>query len=317
MRAVTAAVLVLALAPFLQACAYVEGCSREGSPEFSATEEQITRNDVVADLGEPIETFKSEDGRVDIYEYDQFCGGLFIAGVLPIPVYLDLPDQMLTVEYGPDGSFLTAEVWPDAETQEEAITSYERRAEHRVRAEARELAKRFNDLGPLKELAEQGDRDTAFELAKNFDEPKFIRALAEQGDRDAAFVLAKRFNDLGPLKELAEQGDVQAIFNLYEQAIYRKGPSTEALKWLCEAASAGDARAQSKLAYLHRPWGENEEYGIEENNRIAYMWYTLAAASGADTLGARSIVAEEMTAEEEAEALEMVRDWKPVQCPGP
>jgi hypothetical protein len=31
------------------------GCSREEAPEFSAAEEQITRNDVVAVLGEPIE----------------------------------------------------------------------------------------------------------------------------------------------------------------------------------------------------------------------------------------------------------------------
>ncbi len=75
--------------------------------------------------------------------------------------------------------------------------------------------------------------------------------------------------------------------------------------------------AQRSLAYLHRLWGVKEGYGIKENKRVAYMWYTLAAASGVDTLGSRSIVAEEMTTEEEAEALEMVRDWKPGQCPAP
>ncbi len=85
MKAVTTVVLVLALAPFLQACFYVAGCTREEAPEFSAAEGQITRNDVVADLGEPIETFESEDGRrVDIYEYDQFCGVILITP-LPIP----------------------------------------------------------------------------------------------------------------------------------------------------------------------------------------------------------------------------------------
>ena len=71
MRAVATAVLVLALAPFLHACAYEPlGCDREEVPEFFATDEQITRNDVVAVLGEPIETFEREDRRVDVYEYD-------------------------------------------------------------------------------------------------------------------------------------------------------------------------------------------------------------------------------------------------------
>ncbi len=128
MRAVTTAVLVLAVAPFLKACpAPLVGCEREEAPEFTVTEEQITRNDVVAVLGEPIETIKSEDRRVDVYEYDKHCSGLF--WLLPIPYPLPIfreTDQMLTVEYGPDGSFLSAQVWPDAETPEEVIAPYER-----------------------------------------------------------------------------------------------------------------------------------------------------------------------------------------------
>ena len=142
MRAAATAVLVLALAPFLQACLYAEGCSREEAPEFSAAEEQITRKDVVADLGEPIKTIKSEDGhRVDVYEYDQSCG--FVELPLPILFPLPSPDQMLTVEYGPDGSFLTAQVWPNAATPEAAIMSHERRvkidAERRVKLEGCDL----------------------------------------------------------------------------------------------------------------------------------------------------------------------------------
>ena len=120
MRAVTTAVLVLALGPFLQACFYVAGCNREEAPEFSATDEQITRNDVVTVLGEPIETIKSEDRRVDVYEYDGHCAGLAALG-LPFPFFYGT-DQMLTVEYGPDGSFLTARRWPDAETRSALAT---------------------------------------------------------------------------------------------------------------------------------------------------------------------------------------------------
>ena len=65
----------------------------------------------IAVLGEPIETIKSDDGRVDVYEYDGHCGGLF--WILPIPYPLPVffgTDQMLIVVYGPEGSFLNAQV---------------------------------------------------------------------------------------------------------------------------------------------------------------------------------------------------------------
>jgi hypothetical protein len=132
MRAVTTAVLILALALFLQACA-VPGevkCSRKGVPTFSAPEEQITRNNVVAELGEPIKTIKNEDGhRIDIYDYDQFCTSFMIPlpAPIPLPDHLSFPDQMLTVEYGPDSSFLTVKVWRGVETPEYIVEFYEGR----------------------------------------------------------------------------------------------------------------------------------------------------------------------------------------------
>jgi hypothetical protein len=132
MRAVTSAALFLPLALFLQACGVGTGsvtCSHEGTPTFSAPEEQITRNDVVAELGEPIDTIESEDGhRVDIYEYDKFCTGiLWIFVPLPLPGHLSFPDQMLTAEYGPDSSFLTVKVWRGVETPEYIVEFYEGR----------------------------------------------------------------------------------------------------------------------------------------------------------------------------------------------
>ena len=131
MRIAATVVLVLALAPFLQACGPGPGgCSREEAPEFSATEEQITRSDVVAVVGEPDETIEIEDGRVDVYEYDRFCAGIIFL-VLPLPLAL-VKDQLLTVEYGPDGSFLTAQVWPDTETPEDIKRFFKLASERRV-----------------------------------------------------------------------------------------------------------------------------------------------------------------------------------------
>jgi hypothetical protein len=141
MRAVTMAVSVLALALVLQGCT-AGGCSREEAPEFSAAHEHITRDYVVAELGEPIETFESEDGRrIDIYHYDKFCGGIIV--LVPVVAF---PSQMLTVEYGPDGSFLTTQVWPDAETPKEIITAYQREAERRARKAELPIALEACDL---------------------------------------------------------------------------------------------------------------------------------------------------------------------------
>ncbi len=189
MRAVTTAVLVLAVAPFLKACpAPLVGCEREEAPEFTVTEEQITRNDVVAVLGEPIETIKSEDRRVDVYEYDGHCSGL--VWLLPIPYPLPIfreTDQMLTVEYGPDGSFLTAQVWPDAETPEEVIELYERLAERRVACNL-----------PVSE-AIQLDVTTQWELShlcREFGDevpPKWRCLAAHGGQAEAQFSLGGRY----------------------------------------------------------------------------------------------------------------------------
>ena len=121
MSKVATVVSVLALAAVVQSCPGGSDCSREDVPEFSKITEEITRVDVVAVLGEPIETMKIDDRRVDIYEYDGHCSGLnWLFGTFPLPLYYGT-DQ---IEYGPDGSFLTAKVWPDTETADEVIEAY-------------------------------------------------------------------------------------------------------------------------------------------------------------------------------------------------
>ena len=46
-------------------------------------------------------------------------------GILPLPL-AGVGDQLLTVEYGQDGLFVAANVWPGVETPEEVIEFYER-----------------------------------------------------------------------------------------------------------------------------------------------------------------------------------------------
>jgi len=91
----------------------------------------------------------------------------------------------------------------------------------------------------------------------------------------------------------------------------------DALKQLCEAANEGQGKAQRKLALMHRSWNTYTDNTIVADNRVAYMWYTLAAVNGEDTVDSRSITAEDMTDEELTEAQEMARSWRPGQCPRP
>ena len=182
-----------------------------------------------------------------------------------------------------------------------------------------ELAREFGDSGPLRALAERGDSEAAIEVARRYDDQSFLRIAAERGDVVAAIAMAREFDDPRPLKTLVEQQDhtplteieVEGAYQYYQIAILEEGLSPDAIQSLCQAANAGHAKAMEKLAHLHRPWGDNEHV-LQENDRVAYMWYTLAGV-----FDSRRTVAEEMTSEEIAEAKQMARDWKPGQCPSP
>ena len=224
-------------------------------------------------------------------------------------------------------------------------------AEQGERGAAMELAQRYNNPQFIRTLAEKGDRNAAFELAIDFRELQPLRkwagqdvvaagilagdygemdplrGLAEGGDTVAAMVLMRRFDDPGPLRALARQGDNQAVtalaeieteraFHTYESITIENGPGTEALKWLCKAANAGHAKAWRNLGHAHRSWSENK-LGIQENNRVAFMWYRLATVGGANIGNYVRLLAREMTTAEISAAEQMARDWKPGQCPAP
>ena len=99
-------------------------CSREQPPHSLRNEGDITRQVVIAELGDPLESIEYESYRVDMYEYDQLCSG-FVVLIWPIPL-IGLPDQMLTVEYDSDGALSAARVLPTAVTTDDLVALYER-----------------------------------------------------------------------------------------------------------------------------------------------------------------------------------------------
>ena len=59
-------------------------------------------------------------------------------------------------------------------------------------------------------------------------------------------------------------------------------------------------------------------FGLQADARVAYMWYTLASQNGiADATSFRGAASAQMNHEEIRQAEQMVRDWKPGQCPSP
>ncbi len=161
MRAVTTTILILL---FVQGCVFPVGyCTRSEAPEV--TQEQSTRDDVVAVLGEPYATTEAQGHSIDVYDYDGFCAGAWFVGI-PIPQWRDKPG-VLVVEYL-DDTLVWAALWFDT-TPGRVVARYERRAERLVSLEKGALA---------------GDRKAMNSYAHALDDPKkawvwFCRAANE------------------------------------------------------------------------------------------------------------------------------------------
>lgn len=134
---------------------------------------------------------------------------------------------------------------------------------------------------------------------------------------------------LKTLLDKASQGNPDAQYNVF---LIMKDEYTEpavAWGWLCKAADQGYKKAQEEVGYWHnktnweraRPLFERlwlRKAGIQADNRVAYMWYNIAANGDPDRLRTISdLFSGKLSEEEIAEADDMIRNWKPGQCPTP
>jgi TPR repeat protein len=90
-------------------------------------------------------------------------------------------------------------------------------------------------------------------------------------------------------------------------AAYERGEYATALRLFQPLANEGNARAQFGLGVMY-----NNGRGVAQDYVRAHMWFNLSASRG-DTEAAenRSIVENEMTLEQIAEAQKLARQWKP------
>ena len=277
-----------------------------------------TKAEVIEILGEP----EWEDPRDrSLYYSGEVAGSLLGCVVMD-------PDNPVITGL-PACYFRPAQDWwiKVALNENDVVTSVETKMEEEAEAAIREIK-----IEELYLKAEAGDRAAALVLASEFDDITFLGELAQEGDIEFAIWLANR-GDIEPLRKIAEQDIARAQWTMY--FLLQEDPKrvAEAVGWLCRAAARNHKYAQVRLGYVNREtvWRDwldrpSTTYGIAlawlhskgfmPDNRVAYMWYTLAEANGEQYARyALDSLTTHMTSEEILQAEQMVRDWKPGDCP--
>lgn len=155
-----------------------------------------------------------------------------------------------------------------------------------------------------------------------------IRRKAYDNDVDSALDLARLYHELDPLIRIANRSNSVDSSELFIRSTLPLYDIPEATRWLCSASNEHVGKAQLKLGFWHLPdiWEAMEadeqaalrSAGLQANARVAYMWYTLAGQNGiADATSFRGAASAQMNHEEISQAEQLVRNWKPGQCPSP
>ena len=160
-----------------------------------------------------------------------------------------------------------------------------------------------------------------FGTSSNVAEKKKVEPLSEE----QLLYEAETLKLLLGSAELGEPDSQYEVFLLMRNAYIEP---VSAWEWLCKAADLGYENAQIEVAYWHREsnWKFAQPDRIEwlhkanirADDRIAYLWYTLASNGDDKRLRIRNnLFSETLSKKEIAEAKDMVRNWKPGQCPTP
>jgi uncharacterized protein len=140
-------------------------------------------------------------------------------------------------------------------------------------------------------------------------------ALAGLDEGIAYYNKGDFFRALSELKPEAEQGN--AIAQVYVAGIYQYGLVShinyaEAYKWYDLAAKQDNVDGQIGLGVLY-----SLGQGVEKNFVEAYKWLRIAAnrlPQGSDRsriIGALDAIAESMTKDDVAKAIQLAKDWQP------
>jgi TPR repeat protein len=120
------------------------------------------------------------------------------------------------------------------------------------------------------------------------------------------------------LRSDAKQGDSRAQYEL--GLFYLKKGESRAGQWICEAASNGYPEAQLLMGHwFNEDRNDNDQWPFittRPDDRYAYLWYSLADASGEYTasLFLQDLQRKRMTAEEIDQSRQWLAAWQPRGC---
>ena len=205
MRSIAAALILIGCL-FIAGCVVVPGV--EPTDLSSVREETATRAEVETALGEPELSHATDEGRIDVYLYDRGAeteieDNLGQAVFIFPLVWATTPfiyahkvgeqESYLTVVYDQQDRVVDYATWPNAETPEEAITSYERR----VKSEAERHAKAEACAKDLAKGVRECDAEAMYELAYKLNDLskawRFYCVSAHHGHDKARYALGNYY----------------------------------------------------------------------------------------------------------------------------
>jgi hypothetical protein len=254
-----AAVLVPAVSLFIAGCAVLPGV--ESTDLSSVYEETATRAEVETALGETDLSHATDEGRIDVYLYDRGVQGQFIGldgrfmvfapliwAATPFGYALAIDEQKryLTVVYDKQDRVVRYGTWPDAETPEEAMTSYERQEELAALEQAR--------MADVEKRALEGDPEAMYEHG-------FGLGMSEHLERLRWYCLA------------AQHGHAMTRFQLgryhHQGLVQFEDNSERAYRWYTLALEANYADAARYREKLSRDMTREQ---IAETERLVAEW---------------------------------------------
>ena len=326
-------VIVVVLATATPGCIVIPmGNTETGSIEAPKLDSLIgsSKGQVLTKIGKPTHLFVSQKRGESyyLYEYD-VSTRTFVGYLVPNPYVLVVPvggqrtDEAgklcYLLAFDADQSMVRYEIKDARPPQHPKDSQVESPLPNDPNADCQLYLWNPNELSGT----------TGIDLRKPIEDVTLLKELASAGDPIAAIELAKHTGDIAPLKKLAAEGNPILAYNAIQQIALNSQTLIEVWRWLCVDVNRGDGLAQQQMGFWYRTWVKKyvdpieleraaEQTGVYPDKRIAYMWYTLAYTNGnVDALRIRGHIVrdERMTKGEIAQAEQMVRDWKPGDCP--
>lgn len=86
---------------------------------------------------------------------------------------------------------------------------------------------------------------------------------------------------------------------------------SDAVNWYLRSAEQGQAKAQNSLGRMYAGG-----VGVEQDDKLAHLWFSLAAAQGEPTASkGRDAIELKMTAAQRAKAQKVASAWRPKEKP--